>query len=283
MITERHLFRLFVNDQIQVPTLLHSICACIDTSDDPSSVFTSMMLLVLLLQQNLTPVKPLIAAGIKLMRSQKVTVERRRFMCVMLLRYTAGRYLDFLRFDEQMDSLLRQLLEVSGLLAKGSNERVAERIVVESKELELVLSASPYAGVSEGAETPVKEGKTQRNSEGAKTGRSTTAGTPSPDKPREGVSLLTQLRHALSEITESVPTSLRHKVTEFANRKVKEVVDFCEKHDEKADYLLEDYLRSLLSAIEDILSVVRRKARITPNDLQSLFDSCSLLPDPDEA
>lgn len=271
MITERHLFRLFINDEIQVPTLLHSLQACLDTSEDPSTLFSTFMLLVLVLEQGLDPAKLVMQLALKMLRSGKVSTERKKFMCVMLLRYTSKRYLSFLRFDDQMSILLQQLFEVAHKLSTGE-ERIAAKIAKETEELARVLAASPYALYIRPALSPSKsQPRTSHLSPAPSvTPRTTIAETPSPAK---GLSLLTKVRKAVEEASRELKGGVGKKVREMLRRKVEEAVRFCEKVDAQGEGVIESHLSALLSSLDQLLNLAHRTPSPDPSSIEALFRS----------
>ena len=275
MITERHLFRLFINDEIQVPTLLHSLQACLDTSEDPSALFTGFMLLVLVLEQGLDPAKLVIGLALKMLKSGKVSVERRRFLCVMLLRYTSKRYLSFLRFDDQMSILLQQLFEAARKLSTGE-ERIAIKIAKETEELARVLSASPYALFIRPAQSPSKSPNTSRSpARPSLTPRTTIAETPSPAK---GLSLLGKVRKAVEEASRELKGGVGRKVREVLRRKVDEAVKFCEEVDAKGEGVIEGRLSALLSSLDQLLHLVRHTPSPNSSAIEALFKDSRHMP-----
>lgn len=268
MITEHHLFRLFINDQIQVPTLLHSLQACLDSSEDASALCSSVMLFVLLLEQGLQPTSLVLTFALKMMSCPKITTEKRRFLCVMLLKYTTKRYMDFLRFDQQMANLLQQLFEACRKLALGDG-KIALKVRVESEELARVLSASPYALFIR----PKSPQKQRSPSTSRLTPRTTVAETPSPAKHNSGLSLLGKVRKTMEEVSGELKGGNARKIREMIRKKVDEAVNFCQKVDEKGEDAIEAHLNSLLASLCQVLDMLRRSSSPSNSVISGLFAS----------
>jgi len=230
------------------------------------------MLLVLVLEQGLDPAKLVMQLALKMLRSGKVSTERRKFLCVMLLRYTSKRYLSFLRFDDQMSILLQQLFETSRKLSTGE-ERIAARIAKETEELARVLAASPYALFIRPALSPSKsQPRTSRLSPAPSslTPRTTIAETPSPAK---GLSLLGKVRRAVEEASMELKGSVGKKVREVLRKQVEEAVKFCEKVDAQGEGVIESHLSALLSSLDQLLHLAHRTPSPDPSTIEALFRS----------